>query len=888
MRFSVLMLIALAAPAIGQTSNPQAALLRDYHFRSIGPAAAGGRVTDVRGLDSDPRIAVVATAGGGAWKTEDMGLTWTPIFQHYGSSAVGAVAIFQRDPNIIWVGTGEANNRNDVLRGDGVYKSTDGGATFTKMGLDDTYTIARVVTHPTDPNVVYVAATGDLWGYRGRRGVFKTNDGGRTWQQLTHGLPNDSTTGATDLVMDAANPEVLYVAFYQRLRRPWRFESGGADGGIFKTSDGGAHWTKLTDGLPEGPTGRIGLAISRSNPRVVMAVVEASFGWQCAGRGAANEPSCASLAQLGSGVYRSEDGGAHWTFENRYDQRPFYFSQIRIDPKNDQHVFLETEMFQESHDGGRTFQRRTAPFGPNYDYHALWIDPNHPDRFYVGGDKGLALTQDGGKTLAYLLNLPIEQFYKVATDSRDPYAIYGGLQDDGSWGTMSFTRDVVGIRSSAAWKMHWDDGQYAAVDPSNWRVIYSEGTQGTFRVVDPIGHTDSSRRATPRNITNFQPATGTAPEASAAAKALRFNWTTPFIISPHDPARVYYGSNYLLTSTDEGQHWTIVSPDLSKHDPSQNQVGTGGLTPDATGAEGYATIYTISESPLEKGLIWAGTDDGNLWLTRDGGGHWSEVDRRIPDVPSGLWVSRVEASAAEAGTAYVTFDWHRSDNYQSWLFKTTDYGKHWTDLSPRLARHGDGGAPVYCVLEDAKNPNLLFLGTEYGLEVSFDAGQSWAWMDENGLPTAAVYDAIIQPRDRDLILATHGHGIFILDDITALEQWKPALAAEPVHVFQQRRATLWVDMSPTGQTGSNVYAGQNPPDVRPPNPNSVDRQHIQDTPVITVGFGAQAAGEATLAITSPGGQTRTVTLAAQPGITRYVWDGRMEAPRARGRGGRGA
>ncbi|MGH3167034.1 MAG: WD40/YVTN/BNR-like repeat-containing protein, partial [Trebonia sp.] len=469
-----------------------------------------------------------------------------------------------------------------------------------------------------------------------------------------------------------------------------------------------------------------------------------------------------------------------------------------------------------------------------------------------------------------------------------PYAIYGGLQDDGSWATMSFTRDVAGIRTGADWKMHWDDGQYAAVDPTNWRVIYSEGTNGTFRVVDPIGHTDSARKATPRNITNFQQATGIAPTAPDAAQALRVNWTTPFIISPHDPERVYYGTNYLLTTTDEGRHWTIVSPDLSKHDPNHNERGTGGLTPDSTGAEGYATIYTISESPVTRGLIWAGTDDGNVWLTRDGGGHWTEVDRNIPDVPAGLWVSRIEASAAAPGTAYVTFDGHRSDNYQSWLFKTTDYGRHWTDLSPHLAKGHDGGAPVYCVLEDDKNPNLLFLGTEYGLEVSFDAGETWSWMDANGLPTAAVYDAIIQPRDRDLIIATHGHGIFILDDITALEQWKPALAAQPVHVFAQRRATLWVDMSHDGQTASNVYGGENPPDVRVPLPQSLDREHIQNTPIITVGFGSEAMGEATLAITSPGGQTRTVAIPARPGITRYAWDGHMEAPRARGRGGRGA
>ena len=878
---------ALLVPAAG--AQTPANLLQDYHFRSIGPASAGGRITAVRGLDRDPRFGIAAAASGGVWKTEDMGLTWTQIFdkdgEAMGSSSIGAVAIFQPNPQVLWVGTGEANNRNSVAWGDGVYKSTDGGRSFQNMGLRDTFQIARVVTHPSDPDIAYVAAVGNLWGYTGSRGVFKTSDGGRTWSHLTHGLPDDGKTGATDLVMDPSNPEVLYAAMYQRLRRPWRFDSGGPNGGIYKTSDGGAHWAKLTDGLPAGPTGRIGLDVYRKNPQIVMAIVEAGFGWQCEGRGGAQNPDCQSLAKLGSGVYRSDDGGAHWQFLNRYNNRPFYYSQIRINPGNDQIVYVLSTSFQESRDGGHTFAQQRAPFGPNYDYHAMWLDPSQPDRFYLGGDKGLWMSQDGGRTMQMFGNLPIEQFYKVATDMRAPYAIYGGLQDNGADGTMSFTRDALGIRSDATWKMHWDDGQYVAVDPTNWRTVYSEGTQGTFRVVDPIGHTDSPRRATPETITNFQDATGLAPAATNAAAAIRFNWTTPFLLSPHDPERLYYGSNYLLTSTDQGRSWKIVSPDLSKHDASKNQIGTGGLTPDTTGAEGYGTIYSISESPLEAGLIWAGTDDGNVWVTHDGGGHWTEVDANIPDVPKGLWVSRVAASAADADTAYVSFDGHRSDNRATWLFKTTDGGKSWTNLSSRLAPN----APVYVIAEDDKNPKLLFAGTEYGLQVSFDAGQSWQWM-RNGLPTAAVYDVIVQPRDRDLILATHGRGIYILDDISALEQWRPGMSSQPVHLFVQRPATVWVDMSRDGQMGSDTYAGENPPDVRASNLQQRDREHLQNTPLITLGFGAGASGEAALEITSPSGQTRTLTVPAQPGIVRYAWDGRMSAPAGRGGrgGGRGA
>lgn len=853
-------LLALATASLAATLAAQAApnpLLRDYHFRAIGPASAGGRITGVRALDRDPRFALVATAGGGVWKTTNLGATWTPIFDHYGSSSIGSVAIYQPNPDILWVGTGEANNRNSVAWGDGIYKSTDGGSTFANMGLRDTFQIARVVTHPSNPDVVYVAAIGNLWADTGSRGVFKTSDGGRTWQHLADGLPNDGKTGATDLVMDPTNPQILYAAFYQRLRRPWRFDSGGPNGGIFKTTDGGAHWTKLTQGLPTGATGRIGLDVYRKNPRIVMAIVEA--------------------AAADTGIYRSEDGGATWRHTNSYNNRPFYYSQIRINPTDDQIVYVLSTSFQESRDGGTTFRRMPAPFGPNYDYHAMWLDPNHRDVFYLGGDKGLWLTQDQGASFLLFDNLPVEQFYKVATDMRDPYSIYGGLQDNGAIGTVGFSRDVLGIRNDSAWKMHWDDGQYVAVDPTNWRTVYSEGTEGTFRVVDPIGHTDTARRATPETITNYA-------AAGAAKDPLRFNWTTPFILSPHDPSRLYYGTNYLLTSTDQGRHWRIVSPDLSKHDPTKNQIGTGGLTPDNTGAESYGTIYTISESPLVKGLIWIGTDDGNVWVTHDAGLHWTEVDQNIPDVPKDLWVSRIVASAANPGTAYVAFDGHRGDNRSPWLFQTSDGGKTWTNLSAGLRP----GSPVYVVTEDAKNPNLLFAGTEHGLNISLDAGRTWQEMDHNGLPTEPVYDAIIQPRDRDLILATHGRGIYILDDISALEQWRPALAQQPAHLFTQRRATLWVDESRSGQLGSNTFAGENPPFVRPSNLQQRDREHLQDTPLITMEFGAGASGEAALTITDPTGKSRTIQLAAQPGITRYAWDGRMTAPAARGRGARGA
>ena len=427
--------------------------------------------------------------------------------------------------------------------------------TFVNVGLRNTHQIARIVTHPSNPDVVYVAAIGNLWGATGDRGVFKTSDGGKSWQKLAGGLPSDPTSGATELVMDPANPNVLYTAFYQRLRLPWRFNGGGTNGGIFKSTDGGTTWKKLTAGLPAGPTGRIGLDVYRKNPKIVLAIVEA-------------EPGSEDLSKPGSGIYRSEDGGTTWKYLNRYNNRPFYYSQIRINPSDDKLVYVLATAMSLSTDGGRTLTQARAPYGGNYDHHAMWIDPTNKDRFYLGKDKGLTLTHDHGATFLYYDNLPIMQAYKVAADLREPYAIYAGLQDNGTFGTMSFTRDGLGIRNDVAWKLHWDDGQYIAIDPTDWRTVYSQGTNASFRVVDPLTHTDTPRRVSPATIVNFK---DVAPADSAAGSLPRFrvNWSTPFIISPHAPNVVYYGSNYLLKSTDKGVSWTAISKDLSKADPTE-------------------------------------------------------------------------------------------------------------------------------------------------------------------------------------------------------------------------------------------------------------------------------------------------------------------------------
>jgi len=867
--------LAATGAAIEPPAQPRPSvetLLAGYQWRSVGPGSAGGRITDVEALDEDYRVAYVAAASGGVWKTVNAGTTWTPVFDRYGSASIGDVAIFQPDPTIVWVGTGEANNRNSVAWGDGVYKSTDAGGSFRHVGLADTHQIARIVTHPSDPDTAYVAAVGNLWGFTGDRGLFKTTDGGDTWQKLGGGLPDDGRTGATDLVIDPVNPDTLYAAFYQRLRRPYRFDSGGPNGGIFKTTDGGRTWRKLTSGLPAGETGRIGLDIYRRDPRILMALIEHGF------QPAQNDPAYADMSQLGTGVYRSEDGGESWTYVNRYNNRPFYYSQIRINPSDDQLVYVLTTSFRSSTDGGRTITAASPPFGSNYDHHAMWIDPNVPERFYLGKDKGLTLTHDHGATFHFFDNLPIAQYYAIGVDMRDPYAIYGGLQDNGSFATMSFTRDVLGIRNDAAYKMHWGDGMHALVDPRDWRRVYSSSENGSFRLFDPLTRTDTSRRPRGGNL-------GDLDEADPGG--LRFNWQAPMILSPHDPAVVYLAGNHVLRTSDAGETWRSISPDLSRARPETVTTDSGGLTPDNSGAEAYATVVSLSESPLVEGLIWAGSDDGYVHVTRDGGGTWTRVDDAIPDVPPFLWVSDVEASSAGPDTAYVTFDGHRSDNRDPWLFKTTDGGASWQNLSAGLAP----GQPVYVLVEDDRNPNLLFIGTEFGVQMSLDAGLTWHPLGGamvQGMPTVAVHDLVIHPRDRDLIAGTHGRGLYILDDISALEQWNAEIAASPVHLFVQRQATLWVDQSRSGQLGEDTYAGTNPPSVAPVSFGQRDRARLQNTPIITWAMGPRAQGTASLEITAPDGRSGAIEVEAKPGITRFQWNGRLPAAATEAGAGRAA
>jgi photosystem II stability/assembly factor-like uncharacterized protein len=891
----LIMAFAGAFAAQQADSGPDAAALtRHLHWRSIGPANMVGRISDFEALDSDFTQVLLASASGGVFKSVNAGTTWTPIFDAYGSASIGDVAFFQKDPNIIWVGTGEECVRNSVAWGDGVYKSTDGGKTFARMGLETTQTIARVLTHPTDPDIAYVAASGHPWGYAGDRGLFKTTDGGATWTKLAGGLPNDGKTGAIDLVMHPTDPNTLFVAFWQRLRQPWRFDSGGPNGGIFKSTDGGATWAKLTQGLPEGELGRIGLAISRSNPQVLMAVVEHGYQPQqfiMEGNERKPNPEFDDMTKLGTGIYRTEDGGASWTFQTRQNNRPFYYSHIYINPQEDQWIYWLSTSMNFSSDGGKTWSQVG---GLHPDFHTMWIDPTNKNRFYVGQDGGASLTHDHGKTWIYFDNVSAAQFYAVSADLRDPYYVYGGLQDNGTWGGPSMHREGQ-ILTDFWYNIGGGDGFHTQNDPQDWRTVYVESQGGAIQRVNVETRESRQIRPTTMNVINYRdyyppaPPAKKAPAAKPEAKAapadpqqamrarmqqqrgpFRFNWSTPILLSPHNPETIYFGGNHLFKSVDRGDHWMIISKDLTTNDKKKlgereggTDKPTGGITPDVTGAETHCTIITISESPRRPGLIWVGTDDGNVQFTGNGGETWTNVRPNIKGVPPGIWCSRVEASRFDDGTCYVTFDGHRSDDFHPYVFKTTDFGKTWRAIAAGIP----DGQPVYVIREDPVNRNLLFLGTEFSVFFSRNAGESWSSLKLNA-PTVAFHDLIIHPRDNDLIAGTHGRGIWILDDISALRKATDDVVKQDAVLFEaERPGTRWLRIQRGGYgRGDLFFQGENPPDGA----------------LIHVYLKAKPAQPATLEISDPTGTAKTTYLLddLEPGIGRIAWDLRFDPPAA--------
>ena len=898
LRASVILFLVLAfsGPFASSQSAPAAPaapdLIGHLKWRSIGPANMVGRISDFEALDKDFTQVLLASASGGVFKSVNAGTTWEPIFERYGSASIGDVAFFQKDPNIIWVGTGEECVRNSVAWGDGVYKSTDGGKSFTRMGLETTQTIGRVLTHPTDPNVVYVAASGHPWGYTGDRGLFKTADGGATWTKLAGGLPNDGKTGAIDLVMHPTDPETLFVSMWQRLRQPWRFDSGGPNGGIFKTTDGGATWTKLTQGLPAGELGRIGLAISRSNPNVLAAIVE--HGFQPAARLGAEQkpnPEYEDMTKLGTGIYRSEDGGASWKFMSRQNNRPFYYSHIYINPLEDKWIYWLATNMSFSADGGKTWNQVG---GLHPDFHAMWLDPTNKNRFYVGQDGGASLSHDHGKTWIFFDNLTVAQFYAVSADMRDPYYVYGGLQDNGTWGGPSMHREGQ-LLTDFWFNIGGGDGFHTQNDPTDWRIAYCESQGGSIQRINVETRESKQIRPTSSTVINYKeffppaPPDKKAPAAKPEAKPgaavpggppagqqrdrgpFRFNWSSPIVLSPHNPQTVYFGGNHLFRSTDRGDHWMIVSPDLTMNDKAKNAPKnrpdgpgpTGGITSDVTGAETYGTIITISESPKLPGLLWVGTDDGNVQLSRNGGVTWTNVRPNIKGVPPGIWCSRVEASHFDEGTCYVAFDGHRSDDFHPYVFKTADFGKTWTAASAGIP----DGEPVYVVREDPVNKDLLFLGTEFGVYYSRDAGASWADLGLN-MPTVAFHDLLIHPRDHDLIAATHGRGLWILDDITALRKATDTVVGQDAVLFEPGKpGTRWLRVQRGGYgRGDLFFKGENPPD------GALLHYFLKAVP--------DESGHARDLDATGTAKTTFILDNARAGINRIAWDLRFDPPGA--------
>ena len=826
-----------------------------FEWRNIGPSNQGGRISDIEAVPGDFAKVYIAVASGGVWKSENAGTTWKPIFDDYETASIGDIALDPNDHNTIWVGTGEANNRNSVSWGNGIYKSTDGGDTFQNMGLESTHQIARVLVNPKDPDDVCVCAIGHLWGYSGERGLFQTKDGGKTWQKLTNGLPNDGKTGCTDIVRDSKKPNTLYAAFYHRLRQPWHFHSGGEAGGIYKSTNGGKSWKKLTNGLPQGSTGRIGLAVYEKNPKILMAIIEAE--------------KTNDLSKPGSGIYRSENSGKSWQYVNLYNNRPFYYSQIRINPHDDQRVYILTTRFMVSEDGGKTLKNGSEDQEVHGDFHALWSDPENKDRYYLGADKGLSITHDHGKHFTLIDNLPIAQYYRINYDMRDPYYVYGGLQDNGSYATASFSRDARGILNDANWKMHWGDGQDAAANPDDWTDMYTSMENGSYFKYNPKTRHIKRISPTSRNTINYWDYFDKNEEDKRSAS--RFNWSAPLVMSPHNSYHIFVAGNHVYRSTDKGKTWKIISPDLSTNHPEKRVEGrSGGVTPDNTGAETHCSITGLALSEISSDIIWVGTDDGNVQLTKDGGLNWNNVRANIPEVPAELWVSRVVASRFDPARVYVTFDGHRSDNFDTWIFVSNDFGNTWKKITNGFT----SGETVRVIREDLRNPKLLFAGTETGVWFTINGGKEWHRLKRN-MPTVSVYDLKIHPRENDLIAGTHGRSLWVLDDISPLQQLSDKVMNSNVHVFDQKEATLWENISRGGQRGHFWYAGDNPKTIE--NTSSIPRAGYKNLAAITylVGEGIQDSVLMEIS-TLDGKHQRTITLSPDAGIHRYYWDREFE------------
>ena len=814
----------VAVPAAAQSLDMSA--LHGMEAREIGPAGMSGRVTTIDAVESNPDVIYVGTGSGGLWKSTDGGTAWTPIFDDQPATSIGAVAIDPQNPDVIWVGTGEGNPRNSSTGGTGLYKSLDGGVTWTDLGMETTRSIHRILIHPTNSDVAYIGVQGETWGTNSERGVYKTTDGGGTFEKV---LYVDAKTGVGDLVMDPQNPNKLFAAMWEYRRWPWFFESGGPGSGLYVTHDGGDTWENLsgTAGLPETPYGRIGLAIAPSDPNRVYALVEAED----------------------NAFYRSDDGGRSWTMTSTdasIGNRPFYYADIYVDPVNANRVYSIHSVVTYSEDGGESFETLVPYRDVHPDHHAWWIDPNDPSTIYEGNDGGLAISRDRGRSWRFVQNLPLAQFYHINVDDAVPYNVYGGMQDNGSWRGPAYVWRSGGIRNAYWEEVAFGDGFDVVPDPEDNTQGYAMSQGGTLYHWDV--ETGRSELIRP-----------THPDPDVQ---LRFNWDAALAQDPFDASTIYYGSQFVHKSTDRGQTWTIISPDLTTDDPEkQNQLESGGLTYDVTQAENFTTITAIGPSRVQKGVLWAGTDDGNVHVSQDGGQSWTNVVDNIDGVPDGAWVHQVKPSPHRAGEAVVVFDDHRRADWTPYVFRTTTFGDEWQ----RLAGPDDVEGYALSFIQDPVEPRLMFLGTELGLYVSLDSGATWTqWT--NGYPTASTMDLAIQEREADLVIGTFGRAAYVLDDIRPLRE----LAASGGDVMDARihafaapdayRATMG-EAAGTRFMADGMFAGEN-------RPTGARLSYVYTPPEDD----STASHEVTLDILDRTGSViRTLTEEAQPGLNRTTW-----------------
>ena len=800
-------------------------MLKGLSARAIGPAVMGGRISDIAFDPGNPWTFYVATAHGGLMKTTDNGASFSAVTAKEQFASTGAVAVAPSNAKVVWLGTGEANDRNSSGWGTGVYRSTDGGGTWTRAGLERSRTVARIVVHPRDPDTAYVAVPGDLWTPNPDRGLYKTTDGGKTWKAVLQAASDKDRVGAGDVAIDPSNPDTVYAVLYARRRTPWSFSAGpdatgGKDlGGIFRSTDGGATWKKLTNGLPSA-TGRIGLAVYAKDPKIVYAVVQSAEG---------GTRNIDDVTSRNGGVFRSEDGGESWQRQSNLDPRPFYFSQIRVDPQDDKKVYVLGFMLHVSEDGGKTW-REDRFKGVHSDCHALAIDPRTPERVLLGTDGGVYESYSRGSEWIHLATMAIGEFYRIATDNGTPYRICGGLQDNLNWVGPSATRTKDGIVNEDWINIQGGDGFYCMFDPGDPDIVYAE-SQGA------AAHRLNLKSGALKFL---------QPQPAEGQPGFRFHWDSPFIRSVHDPKTMYLAGNRVFALTDRGESWRAISPDLSTGNVER-------ITTTGSGAETYGVVFALAESPARAGMLWAGTDDGKLWMTEDGGGKWTDLTSSLPPEAKGQWIARVEPGHKDPKVAYLAVSAYQTGNYAPLLYRTGDAGHTWQSVAANLSKDW----PVRVVREDPDNPDLLFAGTELGLFASFDRGGSWQPL--GNLPPAPVDDILVHPRDHDLVIATHGRSLYILDDIRPLEQLTADVAQKPAHLFPVRPAEGfeplpgWVDSA--GSSGT--FRGANP-----------------STGATLTVFVKEFTGDSiSVAIKGPDGRpVANLSAPGTPGFSRLTWD----------------